>query len=287
MTRKGKTTETTEVQISICSFSFHRLRAAGKQDIFQYIKDCKALGCSQLDPWNGHLPEIRKTDPQISAKDLDSPPSFSAEQAEYIEKVRAAADEAGLPFGCIAVDGAHILGKSEEETRANRTRAYRWIEVLRRLGARQIRIDAGGTDKMLNGELDAIVTGYQDVIRRAGEHNIEVLTENHWGVSPVPANVIKLMEAIPGLGLLFDSNNWARGMQYEGWLTCAKYARATHIKTFAFAENGEELVLNMGSCINLLKRAGYSGAWGIESVPKDGDEMEGVKKTIALIKRYA
>ena len=45
--------------ISICSYSFHRLLAAGKQDIFRYITDCKELGCTGLDAWNGfYFPEI-------------------------------------------------------------------------------------------------------------------------------------------------------------------------------------------------------------------------------------
>ena len=43
------------MELSICSYSFHRLLAAGKQDIVRYIADCKELGCTQLDPWNGHL----------------------------------------------------------------------------------------------------------------------------------------------------------------------------------------------------------------------------------------
>ncbi len=55
------------LQISIGSFSFHRLLAAGKQDIFQYILDCKALGCTQLDPWNAHLSSLQSGDEIITA----------------------------------------------------------------------------------------------------------------------------------------------------------------------------------------------------------------------------
>ncbi len=50
------------MQIGICSYSFHRLLADGKQDIFQYIRDCKALGCTQLDPWNAHLSDLKSGD---------------------------------------------------------------------------------------------------------------------------------------------------------------------------------------------------------------------------------
>src|SRR5438445_13668478 len=42
----------TMLEIGICSYSFHRLLSAGKQDMFAYIQDCKKLGCTQLDPCN-------------------------------------------------------------------------------------------------------------------------------------------------------------------------------------------------------------------------------------------
>ena len=251
-------------EISICSYSFHRLLYAGKQDIFKYIEDCKALGATQLDPWNGHLTEEVLSD---------------------LSAVKAAADQAGLPFGCIAVDGAHIYEENEEDRIRNRENAYRWIDVARQLGASQIRIDSGGPEDLPDDVFDIIVEGYQDVIKRASEVGIEVLVENHWGPTKHPQHVVKLMEALPELGLLLDSRNWAPGKQAEGWLSCAKYARLTHIKTSDFTEDGEELTQNIPAFVKLLQRNGYTGCWGIESVPRDGDEIEGARKAIELIKR--
>ena len=37
------------MELGICSFSFHRLLAAGQQDIFRYIQDCKELGCTHAE----------------------------------------------------------------------------------------------------------------------------------------------------------------------------------------------------------------------------------------------
>src|SRR5881275_2916550 len=73
------------LEISICSYSFHRLLAAGKQDIFKYISDCAELGCTQLDPWNAHLANLQEGDAVLSAADAD-----------YIAKVEEAADVSGL-----------------------------------------------------------------------------------------------------------------------------------------------------------------------------------------------
>ncbi len=273
------------MQFSICSYSFHRLLAAGKQDIFRYIKDCKELGMAYLDPWNAHLAVINDEDTVLKTGSDPENARLSAQSDTYIDQVKAAAEEAGLPFGCIAVDGAHIYEPTIETRRANRSTAYRWLDVAERLGAMQIRIDAGGPADLTDEMFDIIVEGYNDIIKRAQDKGLEVVQENHWGSSNVPENVVRMLEAIEGLGLLFDTNNWAEGTREKGWELCANYANAVHIKTFEFDEQGNEPTVDLERVIHLLLDTGYDGVWGIESVPKDGDEYGGVKKTVALIER--
>src|SRR5688572_17181280 len=123
-------------QIGICSYSFHRLLEAGKQDMFAYILDCKKLGCTQLDPWNEH---------------------FATTDDTYIAKVKEAAHRAELSFGLVAVDGGHIHEPTAEARAAKRKTACHWIEVARKLGAKQIRLDAGGTSAMPQDEFDIII----------------------------------------------------------------------------------------------------------------------------------
>ena len=276
------------MQIGICSFSFHRLLADGKQDIFQYIEDCKALGCTQLEPWNAHLAELKSNDDvsHVGRK----PGQFqhlTAADTDYIARVRQAADKAGLPFGCIAVDGAHIYEPSEEARQANRERAYKWLDIAHQLGASQIRIDAGGPEDMPDDVFAIIREGYRDLIDRAAPMGIEIVVENHWGPTVIPDNVIKLLEGIDGLGLLLDMHNWKPELRAEGRRVCAPYATATHIKTFDFDADGNEISEeDVPTAIRLLLEAGYKGCWGIESVPKNGEEIEAARKTIALLKRY-
>lgn len=273
-------------RIAIGSYSFHRLLAAGKQDIFRYITDCRKLGCTQLDPWNAHLSPCRKGDEILQAgHNPGQSHHLTAADEQYIARVRTAADKAGLPFGCVAVDGAHIYEKHAGARKANRTRAYRWIAIAAKLGAAQIRIDAGGSEQMPADEFEILCTGYTDLLRHTGDAGIQLLFENHWGPSVIPDNVVKLIQALPQLGLLLDSFNWKYGCQAEGWLKCARYAKSTHLKSFVFTKTGEELTQNLPAFIRLLQDGGYKGAWGVESVPLDGREMEAARKTIALIQR--
>ena len=251
-------------KIGICSYSFHRLLEAGKPDMFAYISDCRKLGCTQLDPWNEH---------------------FASSDDAYIAKVKEAAKRAELPFGLIAVDGGHIHEPTADARAAKRKNAYQWIEISRKLGAKQIRLDAGGTAAMPAEEFEMIVAGFDDLKKKCRDAGLELVMENHFGASVIPDKVVRICEAT-GIGLLLDSFNWARGKEAEGWIKCAKYAKACHIKAFAFAEDGEELTTNVGAFVKLMKKAGYRGAWSVESVPIDGDEMGAAQKTIALIRRH-
>ena len=275
-----------ELRIGICSFSFHRLLAAGRQDVFQYIEDCKALGCTQLDPWNAHLSPVKDGDAVLHAgRNPHASHHLSAADERYVDEVRRAADAAGLPFGTVAVDGAHVYEPTKEARGANRAKAYRWIDVAAKLGAGQVRIDAGGPEEMPDDVFEIIADGYRDLIDRAGARRVEVLLENHWGPTVVPANIERLCETVEGLGLLFDTHNWKPELREEGWRRCAKYARATHVKTFDFDAGGNPVDVDVATPLRLLRHAGYSGTWGIESVPTDGDEIGAARKTIDLIRR--
>ncbi len=273
------------MEIGICSYSFHRLLADGKQDIFQYIIDCKTLGATQLDPWNSHLAPLKAGDADIQPGVDPESIRLSSEELDYLDQIKQAAAEVDLPFGCLAVDGAHIYEPTPEARRANRARAYKWLAVAERLGAKQLRIDSGGPEEMAEDVFDIIVAGFEDLTARCRAKGIELIMENHWGASCVPENVIKILEAVEELGLLFDTNNWADGRQQAGWRMCVPYAAYVHIKTFSFDAQGNDPSVDIPAVINLLLDAGYNGSWGVESVPQDGNEMAAAQKTIALIKR--
>jgi len=74
-------------------------------------------------------------------------------------------------------------------------------------------------------------------------------------------------------------------LREEGWERCARYAAATHVKTFEFDADGWEKSADLKKAIRLLVEAGYDGVWGIESCPRDGDEIRGALRTMDLIRR--
>ena len=273
------------MELSICSYSFHRLLEAGQQDVFQYISDCRDVGCTQLDLWNGHLPSLLDDEARSPSSFTPEYAQLSDAEVDYLTRIKAAADSAGLPFGCLAVDGAHIYESSSEARQAQQIKAYRWLNIAEQLRTSQIRIDSGGPPEMPEDVFDIIVRGYNDLIPRARDQGMEVVIENHWGASRIPENVVRILEAVPELGLLFDSGNWPAELRETGWTRCARYARATHLKTYAFDAEGNETTVDIPRAIRILQEAGYQGSWGIESVPREGDEIEAARKSVALVRR--
>jgi hypothetical protein len=65
----------------------------------------------------------------------------------------------------------------------------------------------------------------------------------------------------------------------------APRARATHLKSRRIDATGDDADDPMADSVQLLLDAGYSGVWGIESVPENGDEITAAEQTIALLKR--
>ena len=74
-------------------------------------------------------------------------------------------------------------------------------------------------------------------------------------------------------------------MRVDGLKRLAPYTKLVHAKTYDFDENGEVAEYNFGDCLRIFQDAGYSGYISVEFEGK-GDQWEGVKRTIELIKKY-
>lgn len=275
------------MKVGICSFSFHRTIGAGEMDVFSYIDTCASLGCTQIDPWSAHLcpPENAEAVLKAGKNPNQSHELLAGVDNAFLERVAAHAKRVGLPFGTFAVDGAHIYEESPEAFASNRIRAEQWIDAAGRLGAAQIRIDAGGPAVLTDAIFDRIVGGYHALLSRAKRAGVELLIENHWGPSTNPEQLIRILDACPGLGLLFDTRNFPAERREAARKLLAPRARATHLKSKRFDPTGDDADDPMAACINILLDAGYTGVWGIESVPEDGEELSAARKSIELLHR--
>ena len=275
------------MKLGICSFAFHRTWAAGKLDFPGLIRLCKDLGCTQLDPWNAHLNEPAKGEDTVRAGRNPHDARLGTPGDAHVAVLKRQVTEGGLPVGCVAVDGAHIFEADPEKAALHRDRRTRWIDISADLGASHIRIDAGGPEQPDEATWAAIIAGYQETIRWAEAKGLKVVVENHWGPTVIPENVNRLLDAVPGLGLLFDTNNWKKERQREAWDLCGPRSEVVHVKTFAIGDDLRDPEIDLSPAFTILGKAGFDGIWCVESVPRDGDEVAAARRTLDLIRREA
>lgn len=220
--------------VAIASYAFHGLHKAERMNLFGYLESSRyRYHLGNADIWNGMM---------LSTED------------DYLAKVKDGLDARDLALVNLCVDGAHIWEEDPELRQRHYKNALAHLYAAEFLGARTVRIDAGGREDVWNDEqFDMIVSRYQEYAQRAYDNGYLVGPENHWGTEVDPDNMVKLCQAVdhPGFGILLHFRN------VEDDARMAPWAMHTHI---AWTITEGDLVEEM----TLLRDAGYGGCWSVE-----------------------
>lgn len=220
--------------ISIASYSFHGLLDQGKIDVFGYLESCRyRYHLNTADIWNGMFPTI--------------------DQA-FIAKVKQGLDERDMTLENLCVDGPHIWDDDPAVRKEHYQGALAYLGVAEMLGAKTIRIDAGGEgDTFTTEQFDLIVTRFREYAQRAYDNGYKVGPENHWGPEVVPDTMRRICEAVdhPGFGMLLHF----RGN--EGDAVMAPWAMHTHI-------SWDIVHRCLPESLKLLHDINYVGAYSVE-----------------------
>lgn len=222
-------------RVSVASYAFHGLLAAGKISVFGYLESCKYRYQVEADIWNGMLASTDK---------------------DYLVKVREELDARGLALANLCVDGAHIWENDPDARQKNYRNALAHLEAAEILGARTVRIDAGGDHQareFTNEQFDHIVARFSEFAQRASDNGYKVGPENHWGPEVLPENMHRICQAVdhPAFGVLLHLRGDA------GDRVMAPWAMHTHI-SWEITEGP------LVACMGMLRDAGYQGFWSVE-----------------------
>jgi sugar phosphate isomerase/epimerase len=220
------------------------LLAEGKMDVFGYLETCKyRYHLDAADIWNGFLTSMEEG---------------------YLKKVREALDERELVLADLCADNVHIWEDDPATREKNRQYALANLKAAEVLGARFMRVDAGGRNPTWSNEqFDHIVSRYKEYAQWAHDHGFKVGAENHWGAEKVWSNLQKLYRAVdhPGFGLSIHVNGSWAGTQEEKDLAdreVAPWVSHTHLDFgLTTGPRLEEKLAN-------LWNAGYTGYYSIE-----------------------
>jgi sugar phosphate isomerase/epimerase len=238
------------MRVSMLSYSFHGLVAAGMMDIFHFFETCKyRYGLDAADLWNGMITNL---------------------EDDFINKVHTALEERQLVVPNLAVDGAHVMHSGNEEPAKQRAMQDRYMQIAKRWGIGFVRFDAG--PHMLNGrkdidgwteqEFDFIVKRYKELAQFAHDNGFKVGAEVHWGPERCWKHMEKLIKAVdhPGFGICMHFGGWSG--TYEENLVCEKaaapYVCHTHIPWDCCEDP------NLPMRLAVLRDVGYTGYYSIE-----------------------
>ncbi len=272
-------------RISLAQWSLNRRffgREEPKLDNLDFAKTARELGIGAIEYVNQFF-------------------SDKAQNQEYLADMRQRAADHNVRSLLIMIDREGDLGNSDD---AKRTEAvenhYKWVEAAKFLGCHSIRVNARSDDKLsFDEQMKLAADGLRKLTEFAADHQLNVLVENHGGLSSNGQWLVGVMKMVdhPRCGTLPDFGNFAIDRQkdiwydrYQGVREMMPYAKAVSAKAHAFDPNRPLISLDEGSdretdflkMMKIVLDAGYRGFVGIES-EGSMDQIEGIKATQKML----
>lgn len=161
----------------------------------------------------------------------------------------------------------------------------KWALWATRYGVPFIRVNSGHVE--LNGDAAGLmIGGIREVQTRCGTRGPVVVIENLGGPSECAANIVNVIRQINStqVGACIDFGNFGHQDLHDMVQVLAPYAKYVHAKSYVFDSQGFETKINYCRVFDILRNVRYSGPVSIE-FEGTGDELAGVKQTLALIHR--
>ncbi|MBB3205617.1 sugar phosphate isomerase/epimerase [Rhodopirellula rubra] len=266
-------------QISLAEWSLHRtLRDASK-------------GVTNLD-----FPRIAKEDFGIDG--IEYVNQFFKDKARdeaYLGDLKKRCEDQGVKSLLIMVDGEGQLGNPDKAGRKKAVENHhQWVDAAKFLGCHSIRVNAASGGSYLE-QIGYAADGLSQLCEYAAPHGINVIVENHGGLSSNGAWLAVVMERVgmDNCGTLPDFGNFdiRRGNdplsfdRYLGVQALMPYAKAVSAKTHNFDAEGNETNTDYFKMMDIVMEFGYHGYVGIEYEGGQLDEYAGIRATKSLLER--
>lgn len=212
----------------------------------------------------------------------------------FVSDLKSRCEEVGVKSLLIMCDGEGNLGDPNSSARTTAIENhYKWIDAAIELGCHSIRVNAQSS-----GSYDEQMKLAADGLRRLTEHaakkNINVIVENHGGLSSNGAWLAGVMKKVnlPRCGTLPDFGNfvldWGTKEEYDRYTGVEElmpYAKAVSAKSHDFDEGGNEIHTNYERMIGIVLDTGYRGYIGVEYEGNKMSEFEGIIRTRDLLRK--
>jgi sugar phosphate isomerase/epimerase len=240
------------------------------------------------DTTNLDFPSIAKTAYNIDAVEYVS--IFfkgKGQDTTYLTQLKDSCTKYGVKSLIIMVDGE---GNLADTSAARRQKAvenhYKWVQAARFLGCHSIRVNAAGKGTMDQMKAAAI-DGLTKLSDYAATYGINVIVENHGGYSSIGTWLTDVMKGVnrPNCGTLPDLGNFYEYDRYQGVTDMLPYAKGVSGKTYNFDAEGNETKVDYVKMMKIISESKYRGYIDVEYEGNKLSENDGIKASIALVKK--
>jgi len=254
----------------------------------------RALNGKSLDPLD--FPKTAKQDFGLDAVEYVN--QFFMDKArseQWLGELKKRGDDLGVKSLLIMCDGVGRLGDPDSSKRTQAVEGHHpWIDAAKFLGCHSIRVnaDSSGTPEEQH---KLAVDGLTRLTEYGAKHDVNVIVENHGGLSSNGAWLVGVIKAVnhPRCGTLPDFGNFHMGKKadgsedwydrYQGVREMMPMAKAVSAKTHDFDADGNETHTDFRKMLRIVLEAGYRGHIGIEYEGNGRSEPDGIRATKALL----
>lgn len=211
---------------------------------------------------------------------------WEAPTQDYVARLRRNMETAGTIGVLIMCDGEGQMGHSDAKLR-DRAAAnhFKWVDYAAELGCSAIRTNMyadkpPSTPEEVDEFLKHCDESFTKLCEYAKAAKINVLIENHGGISSNPDVVVRLMKLVdmPNFGTLPDFGNFPKEIdRYAAIEKLMPYAKGCSLKCMDFGPDGKETTIDLARCMEIAKKAGYRGWVGIEYEGSRLTEFQGIQ----------
>ncbi len=256
-------------KISLAEYSLHRMIGQKKLDTLDLGSfSMKEFGIDALDRWN-------------------RPFMDKATDTKYLAEMKKRSDDAGVKCLLIMIDGEGDLGAPDAAKRKEAVeRHHKWVTAAKQLGCHSIRVNARSKGTY-EEQLKLAADGLRQLSEFGKQHEINVIVENHGGLSSNGAWLAAVMKAVdlPNCGTLPDFGNFGGYDRYKGVTETMPFAKSVSAKSHQFDAEGNETRTDYMKMMKIVVDAGYDGYVGIEFEGGKHTEVEGIHLTKKLLER--
>ena len=269
-----KQAEKLPFHISLAEWSLHRSLFAGDIDHLDFAR-------------------IAKQELDIDAVEYVN--QFFMEKAKdkgYLNDIKRRCDDHGVKSLLIMCDNEGRIGDPEKTARKQAVENhYKWVEAARFLGCHAIRVNAY-SEGTFEEQQQHVADGLRGLCEYADDFNIDVLVENHGGLSSNGKWLVGLMKMVDHIrvGTLPDFGNFQLSEdewydRYLGVKELMPFAKAVSAKTGEFDAHGNDIRTDYERMMKIVLASGYRGYVGIEYEGPQLPEMEGIRATKRLLEK--